>query len=204
MTPPKTCSNADQMSMSNYSVIQLHTERLLLRPLIRGDELPLFEIYSNPEFMRYWSAPPWTSIDQARALIDRDSHEMAMGEHIRLGIIFRDSEKLLGTCSLFNFDVQCRRAELGYGIGQKYWRKGFMTEAVTALLEFCFHNLNLNRIEADIDPRNTASAGGLLKLGFMLEGLLRERWIVDNEVSDTALYGLLLKDWRPRRIDRQY
>ena len=53
----------------------------------------------------------------------------------------------------------------------------------------------LNRVEADIDPRNEASARTLERLGFRREGLLRERWIVGDEVSDTALYGLLQRDW---------
>jgi len=55
----------------------------------------------------------------------------------------------------------------------------------------------LNRIEADIDPRNPASAKTLECLGFQKEGLLRERWIVSDEVSDTAYYGLLRQEWQP-------
>ena len=56
--------------------------------------------------------------------------------------------------------------------------------------------IGLNRLEADIDPRNVASAGLLERLGFVREGLLRERWIVGDEVSDSALYGLLASDRR--------
>ena len=56
--------------------------------------------------------------------------------------------------------------------------------------------LRLNRIEADIDPRNVASAGLLERLGFVREGVLRERWIVGDEASDSALYGLLASDRR--------
>lgn len=58
--------------------------------------------------------------------------------------------------------------------------------------------MKLNRIEADIDPRNAASARVPERLGFVREGLLRERWIVGDEVTDSALYGLLRSDRRPR------
>jgi RimJ/RimL family protein N-acetyltransferase len=58
--------------------------------------------------------------------------------------------------------------------------------------------MGLNRIEADIHPDNLASARTLDKLGFVREGLLRERWIVEGEISDTVLYGLLLSDWSKR------
>lgn len=54
----------------------------------------------------------------------------------------------------------------------------------------------LNRIEADIDPRNLGSAASLECLGFVREGHLRERWVVDGEVSDSWLHGLLRRDWK--------
>ena len=70
-----------------------------------------------------------------------------------------------------------------------------MREALSALLDFGFQKLDLNRVEADIDPRNLASAKLLDRLGFQKEGFLRERWIVEGEISDTALYGLLKREW---------
>lgn len=70
-----------------------------------------------------------------------------------------------------------------------------MHEALGALISYAFENLALHRLEADIDPRNTASARSLERLGFQREGLLRERWIVAGEVSDTAFYGLLRSEW---------
>jgi len=73
-----------------------------------------------------------------------------------------------------------------------------MHEAMQALLGYAFQALNLNRLEADIDPRNLASAKTLERLGFQKEGHLRERWIVNDEISDTALYGLLHRDWQAR------
>jgi len=73
-----------------------------------------------------------------------------------------------------------------------------MHEALQELLEFGVGELDLNRIEADIDPRNSASARTLERLGFTKEGYLRERWIVGDEVSDTVIYGLLRREWKVR------
>ena len=78
-----------------------------------------------------------------------------------------------------------------------------MNEALHSLLDYGFGQLNLNRVEADIDPRNEASAKTLERLGFVKEGYLRERWIVGNEVSDTVLYGLLQREWRNRPRDTE-
>ncbi len=182
--------------MRDYSRVSITTQRLSLRPLAPVDAKQLFRIYSDPEFMRYWSSPPWTSVDQAAALILRDERELAAGKHLRLGVFLNLRHSLIGTCSLFQFNEPSRRAELGYGIAPAHWRQGYMYEAVTALIHFAFEDLALHRLEADIDPRNVASARSLEKLGFIREGLLRERWIVGEETSDSALYGLLAREWR--------
>ncbi len=183
--------------MRSFSGVSISTERLSLRPLCIPDAEALFGIFSDPEFMRFWSSEPWTSVDRAVALIEDDRRALAAGEHLRLGVFLREEPRLVGTSSLFNFNEQCRRAELGYGIARDHWRKGYMFEAVSSLITFAFVELSLNRLEADIDPRNVGSARSLEKLGFRREGLLRERWIVGEEVSDSALYGLLSREWPP-------
>lgn len=187
--------------LRDFSAVRLETPRLTLRPLREGDELRLFRIYGDPAFMRYWSSPPWTELAQAQRLIAADRRELAAGEHLRLAIVRRADALLIGTCSLFKLDASNRRAEIGYGIAPDCWRQGYMHEAVAALVEYAFGELALHRLEADIDPRNLASARSLEKLGFVREGQLRERWIVAGEVSDSALYGLLASDPRPARRD---
>ena len=64
------------------------------------------------------------------------------------------------------------------------------------VLDHAFDTLGLRRIEADIDPRNTSSCKLVERMGFVREGLLRDRWCVAGEVSDSALYGLLALEWR--------
>ncbi len=182
--------------MHPFDQINLQTERLLLRPLQAADAQPLFAMYSDPKVMRYWSSAPWTSIAAAHEMISKDQKSLPAGEHLRLGIEIRSTQECIGTCSLFNFMAQCRRAEIGYGLASSFWGHGYMHEALAALLAYGFDELGLNRVEADIDPRNAASARRLERLGFRKEGHLRERWIVDGEVSDTSLYGLLRSDRR--------
>jgi len=183
---------------AGFEGLTLRTARLLLRPLGPADATALFEAFSDPRVMRYWSTPPWPSIDSAHALVARDLKAMASGEYVRLGLERLQDGRLLGNCTLFALNSQCRRAELGYGLRHDAWGQGYMHEALVPLLAYGFGELGLNRIEADIDPRNRASARSLERLGFRLEGHLRERWIVGTEVSDSALYGLLAADWRER------
>ena len=184
--------------MPAFDQLTLNTRRLLLRPLRGSDADALLGLFSDPKVMRYWSTPPWKSIDQARSMIDRDGKAMAAGEHVRLGLERTEDGVLIGTCTLFAISEQCRRAEVGYAMASHAWGKAYMDEALRALLNYGFSELKLNRVEADIDPRNEASARSLERLGFKKEGYLRERWIVGDEVSDTALYGLLHRDWHWR------
>jgi len=180
--------------MPAFDRLTLGTARLLLRPLREADAPALFAIFSDPLVMRYWSTPPWTSAASAQDMIARDQKTMPTGEHLRLGIERVDNEELIGTCTLYELNVQCRRAGIGYVLGARHWGRGYMNEALLALLHYGFADLDLNRVEADIDPKNAASARILERLGFTQEGFLRERWIVDGVKSDTALYGLLRGD----------
>jgi ribosomal-protein-alanine N-acetyltransferase len=186
------------MSPTPVTPPDLTTPRLVLRPLRDSDAEALFAVFSDPAVMRYWSTPPWVDLAQARRKIADDAAGHAAGEHLALGIVRRDDGRLIGRCTLFDRSPGCRRAQVGYGLAASAWGRGFATEAVTALLDHGFGALDLNRVEADIDPRNTASARTLERLGFRREGVLRERWIVDGEVSDSAIYGLLRREWVAR------
>lgn len=189
---------ADLAGMPGFDRLSLRSERLHMRPLRAEDATALFAIFSDPRVMRYWSTPPWAAIDQARAFVERDRAAMKVGDSLRLGLERIDGGGLIGQCTLFSLSAQSRRAEVGYAMGADAWGHGYMHEALVALLNHGFTAMNLNRVEADIDSRNAASARSLERLGFQREGLLRERWIVAGEVSDTALYGLLAREWAGR------
>ena len=102
----------------------------------------------------------------------------------------------LGWCALNGWNPDHRSASLGYCLAQDAWGQGYATEAARALLEWAFEALPLNRVQAEADTRNPASARVLEKLGFRLEGTLREDCIVDGDVSDTHVFGLLRREWQ--------
>lgn len=180
-------------------MLQLTTERLVLRPLTMSDAGPLFDIFSDPEVMKYWDGSPWQSIEEAHDYILASKASLDEPEKLVFGICDKSDHHLLGKCMLFNIHPTSRRAEVGFGVAQSSWGKGVVFEAVSALLHFGFEAMQLNRIEAEIDPENIGSARLLEKLGFEQEGYLPERWIVDGRVSDSALFGLLAKQWYSQR-----
>jgi len=192
----RRAANARRATLRRPEPLVLATERLQLRPLAAHDAPALFAVFSDPEVMRYWASPPWRSLADAEALLERDAHANEEGTHLRLALCRHGDDTLIGSCTLFGFVPTSRRAEMGYLLSREHWGRGLMHEALVALVGHGFEGLNLNRIEADIDPRNAASRRTLERLGFTLEGRLRERWIVAGEVSDTELYGLLSREWR--------
>jgi ribosomal-protein-alanine N-acetyltransferase len=187
--------------MSSFKPIRLISDRLVLRWLEESDLPALFGIFSSAEVMRYWSSPPFTQMADAQKMLLTIQEGYRSGNVLQLGIERSSDQVLIGTCTLHNFHLQSRRAEIGYALGRPYWGQGYMREALHILIDYAFDTLNLNRLEADIDPRNSASKKSLERLGFLKEGHLRERWIVNGEVSDTGFYGLLRSHWLKRSGD---
>ena len=183
--------------MQAFTNLPIRTARLELRPLREADIATLFEIHSDPKAMRYWDGSAWKNDERGRAMVAKDL-ALANRDYLRLGIELVDSGKLLGTCALWGIDEQSRRAELGYILGSQDWGQGYMQEALSALLNYAFTELNLNRIEAFTDSRNERSKRLLERLKFLQEGLLRERCVVDGEISDDAVYGLLQREWHQK------
>src|SRR6187200_2728893 len=130
--------------MTAFQYLPLRTERLLLRPLRESDAPALYEMFADPTVMRYWSSPPWTSIEQAHASIARDLAGLASGENLRLGLERLEGNRLIGQCTLFNLSTVCRRAEIGYALASPAWGQGYMNEALKALVRYGFEQLDLN------------------------------------------------------------
>ena len=176
--------------------VEIRTQRLLLRPLAEADAEALFAVHADTRVMQYSNSPAWTGIQQAHDLVALSHSWLSSGMHLCLGIARKDDGVVMGTCTLFDINRSSRRAELGFVLGSLAWGQGYMTEALVAFLNHGFRELDLNRVEADTDPRNLAAIKTLEGLGFVREGLLRERWITNGHKSDAALYGLLESDWQ--------
>lgn len=171
--------------------------RVVLRWLTERDVDALYEIFSDPDTMRFWSTTAMTRKAEARQLLREIREEHRDGQLHEWGMARREDGRVIGTCTLFQLDRSNRRAEVGFALARPEWGKGLMREGLTTLLDFAFHELGLRRIEADVDPRNQRSVRLLESLGFKAEGLLRERWNVGGELQDATIYGLLAREYTP-------
>lgn len=173
----------------------LTTARLRLRPVTDHDADALYAMHSSPLVLRYWDSPPWTDPARAEAFVARSRQLAEDGVGVRLVVDRGTSDTFLGWCSLSRWVPAYRSAALGYCLDEAAWGHGYATEAAGAVLGWAFETLDLNRVQAETDTRNIASARVLEKLGFVREGTLREDCVVDGDVSDSWVYGLLRREW---------
>ncbi|MDT0267259.1 GNAT family protein [Streptomyces sp. DSM 44915] len=175
----------------------LHTARLRLRPFSDADADALFALHSSAHVMRYWDSPPWHERARAERFLTMCRTLADEGTGVRVAIDRVSDGTFVGWCTLSHWNPDYRSASLGYCLDDAAWGHGFATEAAHAVLRWAFDTLDLNRVQAETDTRNGASARVLEKNGFVREGTLREECVVDGEVSDTWVFGLLRRDWRP-------
>jgi RimJ/RimL family protein N-acetyltransferase len=154
-------------------------------------------MHSNAYVLRYWDAPTWTERERADRFIANSQRMADEGSGARLAIDRLSDGAFIGWCSLSRWNPDFRSASMGYCLTDAAWGQGYATEAARAVLQWAYDTLDLNRVQAEADTRNTASARVLEKLGFVLEGTLREDCIVNGDVSDSWVYGLIRREWRP-------
>ncbi|MFB6819351.1 GNAT family N-acetyltransferase [Streptomyces sp. NPDC056347] len=175
----------------------LHTARLRLRAFEAADANDLFALHSSAYVLRYWDSPPWSERARAEKFITACRQMAQEGTGVRLAVDRASDGAFLGWCSLSGWNPEFRSASLGYCFGEAAWGHGYATETARALLGWAFDTLDLNRVQAEADTRNAASARVLEKLGFVREGTLREDCVVNGEVSDSWVYGLIRREWQP-------
>lgn len=172
----------------------VHARRVRLRQLGEADLDDLFVVFSDRVAMRYWSRPAFVDIGEARAYLAAIDAGRQRGDLLQWGIEHIAEARIIGTTTLFHVDCEQGRAEIGYILGSPYWGQGYANEALTQLLLHAREHMGMRRIDADVDPRNAASLRCIERLGFIREGFARERWVVDGEVQNSVLLGLLTRE----------
>jgi [ribosomal protein S5]-alanine N-acetyltransferase len=182
------------MACVSIAAPTLRTARLHLRHFTDADADALYALHSNAHVLRYWDSPPWSDRERAERFIAACGQMADEGIGVRLAIDDASDGNFIGWCSLTGWNPVYRSASLTYCLDEAAWGHGHATEAARALLDWAFGTLDLNRVQADTDTRNVASARVLKKLGFVREGTLREDCIVNGEVSDSFVFGLIKRD----------
>ncbi|MCE9658444.1 MAG: GNAT family N-acetyltransferase [Burkholderiales bacterium] len=171
-----------------------------VRLLAESDLPALFAVNSDEAVTSMLPYATWQTPADAEAWFGRMAALQATGLALQFVVAEKASDRAIGTCLLFRLEEGSQRAELGYVLGRAHWGRGLMHEALGALLDSAFGPLGLRRLEAEVDPRNLASARVLQRLGFTREGLLRQRWVTKGAAKDVEIHGLLRSEWPATRV----
>jgi Acetyltransferases, including N-acetylases of ribosomal proteins len=177
----------------------LETDRLLLRKLRMEDEQDLFEYCSDEHVSKYTVWYSHRTLDDTRMYLDAVMGKYNRHEVAPWGVEEKESGKLIGTTGFVHWDTKHARAELGYALSRSCWNKGYMTEAVRAVIAFGFEQMGVVRIEARCHLENWGSAKVMEKSGLLFEGILRKQIFVKQNHEDVKLYAITIDDYNRSR-----
>lgn len=174
----------------------IHSERISLLEYTLDDAEELFQLRSNPDFLKYLGSPAMKDNSDAESKINFNLDCYKTHTGISWKICLKGTNKLIGYISFWRFIQQHFRAEIGFGIHANFQNKGYMKEACNLVLEYGFKQLKIHSVLADVDQLNVASVKLLESQGFQKEGILRESFYYDGDFIDSVYYGLLERDFR--------
>lgn len=175
----------------------LETERLRLRRIDDADLSAWLAVWRSPGVLDYLIDFEGAPDDRTAAeIIEWAQRIFAEKSGVRWAITLKPADAMIGSCGFHLYDRRHRRAEVGYELHSDHWRRGIMSEALAAVLRFCFDRLRLHRVEADVVEGNAASAALLKKQGFALEGVWRDRVYKRGAYHSLWQFGLLEPHYR--------
>lgn len=171
----------------------LETDRLILIPLSLEHAPALHQFWSDDAVTAYMSIESFETLKQTQEMITLLVNLMAEEQATRYTIQLKETKEIIGTCGLNYLDKENSRTEIAYELGAAYWRQGYGTELLTKLVEWLFDQQNFHRLEAKIDPKNSASINLIEKLGFQREGLLQDYEKIGDTFFSLLMYARIAK-----------
>lgn len=180
-----------QIDLSVFPVLE--TERLILRRLDINDAVTVFTLRSSPEIMKYIPVPLTQTIEEAETYIHSIDKRMEEKECVNWAITLKENNVMIGNIGFYRMKLEHYRSEAGYSTLPEFNGKGYVTEALQAIINYGFSTMKLHSIEALVDPDNIGSIKVLEKCGFEKEGHIKENWFFNGTFLDTVIYSKLNK-----------
>jgi RimJ/RimL family protein N-acetyltransferase len=173
--------------------MEIASETIRLRPLEKGDMALKVKWFNDPEVNKTLVVTEKFELEKSIQWFKKVANDPSRRDFI---IETRQLEPI-GVIGLVHIDKVHNTAEIYIVIGQKdYWGKGVMLEAESLLIDWAFKELGLYKISAPALPANVASIITMKKLGFQIEGTLREDKFLDGKRVDIIQLGLLRDEFR--------
>jgi [ribosomal protein S5]-alanine N-acetyltransferase len=168
----------------------LATKRLRLRAFAARDLPGLHDCFSDEQAMRYWNAPPCKTEAETQRSLRYLAKTTSPDDRLAWAVAEKRSDRCIGMVNYHHREARNQKLEIGYILMPAQQGRGLMTEAVAALVAYCFGELAAHRIEALVHPENVASIRLVERLGFLCEGgPLRDRWHVGGRYMSVMMYA---------------
>lgn len=189
---------ADASETSQHPILMIETDRLRLRRFREQDKTAFLAYRNDPDVARYQSWEVCTDAQATQLIQEMETLPFGLpGRGLQIAIEHKDSGSLAGDCYLQVDGQEKCQAEIGFTLARPYQGQGLAAEAISAVRDYAFRQLNLHRIVAVTDCRNKAATALLERVGFRREGhFLKNVWF-KGEWGDEFLYAVL----REERLD---
>lgn len=177
-----------------YDNETLDAKNITLRKFKKSDEEDVFEYGSDEETLKYLVWDGLKTIDDAKTAIV----EFYWSRQGIFAIELKENSKCIG-CIDIRLEPEHEKASFGYVLNRRYWGKGYMTEALSAVLNMCFEMLDLNRVESTHYIGNEASGKVMKKCGMEFEGIGKQEVKVKGVFHDVAHYAITKEMWLATR-----
>lgn len=175
----------------------IETPRLILRRAVREDAQAMLRNWaSDPEVTKFLTWPTHDSIDVTRTVLESWLAEYEKDNYYQWMIVLKEIGEPIGSISVVRQNQRVEAAEIGYCIGSAWWHRGIMSEALSAVINYLFTEVGMNRIAACHDPNNPHSGGVMRKCGMIYEGTTRASDWNNQGICDMAIYSILRSKWK--------
>ena len=176
----------------------IETDRLILRQFTMEDADAMFRNWAgDDEVTKYLSWPTHKTVDDTRPVISRwisggmDQYNWAI-------TLKSCGSEAIGSLCITRISEKTRMAHFGFALGRHWWNQGIMTEALSAVIDFLFHEVGFNRIESRHDVENVGSGAVMRKCGMTYEGRSRQSHLNNLGLRDMDDYAILASDYKRR------
>lgn len=167
-----------------------------LRTLGNSDAYSIYKNAKDRKISKYTHLPYPYRLNYARDFVRLCQEHYKKKTDYELGIQSKKTGEIIGMISLMHIDNRHRSAEVGYWLGNQYWRRGITKEALTLILDFGFNNLELVRIYAKVLHPNLPSIRLLQSAGFRYEDRIRKSVFREGSWFDELIFALVDEDFR--------
>lgn len=178
-----------QLNFNPFPILE--TERLILRKSILTDAPELYVLRTSDKTMEFIDKERIASVQVAQEMIKNMDLQIQNNTAITWGITLPGFAPIIGSIGFWRIVKEHHRAEIGYMLHPDHWKKGLISEAIKAVLNYGFEHMKLHSIEANINPKNLASRRVLEKHGFQQEGFFKENFYFNGKYLDTATFSLV-------------